>query len=67
MIEKNYLAQKPIHCGMQGEGMAIMVEDKLLRRRDSALIEEDVGKENAELTNQNNGNLCLIFFWPVGG
>ena len=46
--------------------MAIMVEDTLLIRRDSALIEEDVGKENADLLNRNYGNLCLSFFcWPV--
>ena len=47
---------------MQGEGIAIMVEDKLLRRRDSELIEEDVGKENTDLPNRNYGNLCLSIF-----
>ena len=47
---------------MQGEGMAIMVKDKLLRRRDSELIEEDMGKENTGLLNRNYGNLCLSIF-----
>ena len=42
--------------------MVIMVEDKLLRRRDSELIEEDVGKENEDLLNRN-----YVFCWPVGG
>ena len=42
--------------------MVIMVEDKLLRRRDSELIEEGVGKENTNLPNRNYGNLCLSIF-----
>ena len=61
----NFFTERDRLAPMQGEGMAIMIGDELLRRRDSELIEEDVGKENADLPNWNYG--LSILRWPVGG